>query len=160
MSLLRKTEVKVSEFNKLLLNRGRDDILLYFKGNATTREKHDLWLVIDSETKEKMAQVQKSDEIVQIVGHIEGNLDQLELSEEFLRENRPLTYKKFGGCRYRRPEMHTVNDFLLQIWRSCLTNKEKYFFWFKFFSAGDRSRLWNKLVFAREWFRRTINFSK
>jgi len=160
MSLLRKTEVKVSEFNKLLLNRGRDDILLYFKGNATTREKHDLWLVIDSETKEKMAQVQKSDEIVQIVGHIEGNLDQLELSEEFLRENRPLTYKKFGSCRYRRPEMHTVNDFLLQIWRSCLTNKEKYFFWFKFFSAGDRSRLWNKLVFAREWFRRTINFSK
>ena len=56
--------------------------------------------------------------------------------------------------------MHMVHISLVQAWRYQLTNREKYYLWFLIFNTGDRVRLWNRLVFSRAWFRRTINFSK
>ena len=53
-----------------------------------------------------------------------------------------------------------VDDILVYVWRYHLTAKEKYTLWFEYFSTGEQVRLWNKLVFAREWFRRAHNYSK
>ena len=53
-----------------------------------------------------------------------------------------------------------IDDVLVEVWRYDLTDKQKYVLWFKHFNAGDQARLWNKLTFAREWFRRVIGFSK
>ena len=53
-----------------------------------------------------------------------------------------------------------VNDMLIEVWRYHLTTKEKYTLWFMLFNSKERVRLWNRLVFSRDWFRRTINFSK
>ena len=56
--------------------------------------------------------------------------------------------------------MHMVDDTLIKAWRYHLTTREKYLLWFILFTTGERVRLWNRLVFTRDWFRRTINFSR
>jgi hypothetical protein len=66
--------------------------------------------------------------------------------------------KEFNVLRHHENNM--VSENLLYIWRNCLTSKERFLLWFKHFNAFEKVRLWNRLVFAREWFRRTVRFSK
>ena len=49
---------------------------------------------------------------------------------------------------------------LQKVWRDHLTNWEKFEFWFKHFNTLERVRLWNQLVFTRQWFRRVVFFSR
>ena len=49
---------------------------------------------------------------------------------------------------------------LQKVWRECLSEEEKFEFWFTHFNAMERVRLWNQLVFTREWFRRVVTFSR
>lgn len=46
------------------------------------------------------------------------------------------------------------------MWRELLSNREKYELWFNYFNTMERVRLWNQLVFTREWFRRVVQFSR
>ena len=56
--------------------------------------------------------------------------------------------------------LHMVDGVLVKVWRHHLSMKERYSLWYLLFTSAERVRLWNRLVFSRDWFRRTINFSK
>ena len=47
-----------------------------------------------------------------------------------------------------------------KVWRELLSNRERYELWFNYFNTMERVRLWNQLVFTREWFRRVVQFSR
>ena len=74
------------------------------------------------------------DEIAKIVGQIEGSLKQLDLTDE---DTRLLQFKNLKTSKWRRPEVHQVEDILVYVWRYQLTPKEKYILWFEYFSTGE-----------------------
>ena len=71
-----------------------------------------------------------------------------------------LPFTAFSGSKIRLTSLHIVDDTLVDAWRYYLTDVEKYYLWYIGFNSMDRVRLWNKLVFSREWFEKVIIFSK
>lgn len=72
----------------------------------------------------------------------------------------PLKFNVIKSQNWRARKYHRVYELLIEVWRTKLTTREKFEFWFKYFTTMERVRLWNCLVFTREWFRRVIQFSR
>lgn len=72
----------------------------------------------------------------------------------------PLKFNAIKSQNWRAKKYHRVYELLVDVWRTKLKTHEKFEFWFKHFSTMERVRLWNCLVFTREWFRRVIVFSR
>lgn len=72
----------------------------------------------------------------------------------------PLKFGAIKSQNWRAKKYHRVYELLVEVWRKQLKTNEKFEFWFKYFSTMERVRLWNCLVFTREWFSRVINFSR
>ena len=68
----------------------------------------------------------------------------------------PLKFNVIKSQTWRAKKYHRVYELLLEVWRTKLKTHEKFEFWFKYFTTMERVRLWNCLVFTREWFRRVI----
>ena len=75
------------------------------------------------------------------------------------RKNRVL-FTKFASSKIRLQNLNMISDTLVDVWRYCLNDVEKYYLWYLGFNSLDRVRLWNKLTFSREWFEKVIVFSK
>ena len=71
-----------------------------------------------------------------------------------------MKFQAIKAPAWRAKRYHRVHNMLQTVWRECLTNREKYEFWFNLFNTQERVRLWNVLVFTREWFRRVVYFSR
>ena len=98
--------------------------------------------------------------IVKIFGQLQGHYPEKDIKNEFalskLKTSPPIRdFRKMRDIKY-----NTVSDELLKVWREKLTSREKFYMWFKYFNSFEKVRLWNKLVFAREWFRSAVRYSK
>ena len=72
----------------------------------------------------------------------------------------PLKFNVMKSSKWRDKRYHRVYDLLLKVWRKSLRPHEKFEFWFTFFNTMERVRLWNSLVFTREWWRRVVQYSR
>lgn len=75
-------------------------------------------------------------------------------------KSNPLKFKVVKDMKWRAKKYHRVHELLVMVWRNKLKTHEKFEFWFSFFTTMERVRLWNSLVFTREWFRRVVLFSR
>ena len=71
-----------------------------------------------------------------------------------------ISFSAYSSSKIRLKELNITHETLLDAWRYCLTDAEKYYLWFVGFNSMDRVRLWNRLVFSREWFNKAITYSK
>ena len=55
----------------------------------------------------------------------------------------PLKFEAIKGAAWRDRKYHRVFEVLQKVWRECLTEKEKFDFWFNYFDTNERVRLWN-----------------
>ena len=101
-----------------------------------------------------------NDETIRAIKHVEGIQLDDQLCKELESNEKKVTFRVFSSSKWRTPQIHMVNDALVEAWRYRMTTDEKFRLWFHCFNTIDRVRLWNKLVFARDWFRRIITFSK
>lgn len=65
------------------------------------------------------------------------------ISDQKLGGRNPLKFNEVKRSKWRKRKYHRVHSMLQKVWRECLSNKEKYNFWFKYFNTLEKVRLWN-----------------
>ena len=149
------------------MSKTNSELREFFSSNHKITKKLQAWRAIDNSRREQEKSKIKDDPLINLINNFK-DLDQhatINEGQKLIKEivdqrKHRISFSVYSSSKIRLRELNVAHETLLDVWRYCLTDVEKFYLWFMGFNSMERVRLWNRLVFSREWFNKAVTYSK